>query len=87
MVYAFNKPAIPVDTHVHRISNRLGWVKTKTREQTEQELMKIIPKEYWLDVNEVLVIHGQTVCAPISPFCSKCKIIKYCSRIGVIKSR
>jgi endonuclease-3 len=87
MVYAFNKPAIPVDTHVHRISNRLGWVKTKTREQTEQELMRIIPKKYWLDVNEVLVIHGQTVCAPISPFCSKCKISKYCPRIGVVKSR
>ncbi len=87
MVYAFNKPAIPVDTHVHRISNRLGWVKTKIREQTEQELMRIIPKKYWLDVNEVLVIHGQTVCAPISPFCSKCKISKYCPRIGVIKSR
>jgi endonuclease-3 len=87
MVYAFNKPAIPVDTHVHRISNRLGWVKTKTREETEQELMKIIPKKYWLDVNEVLVIHGQTVCAPISPFCSKCRIRKYCPRIGVIKSR
>lgn len=87
MVYAFNKPAIPVDTHVHRISNRLGWVKTKTREQTEQELMRIIPKKYWLDVNEVLVIHGQTVCAPISPFCSKCKIRKYCDRVGVTKSR
>jgi endonuclease-3 len=87
MVYAFNKPAIPVDTHVHRISNRLSWVKTKTREQTEQELMRLIPRKYWLDVNEVLVIHGQTVCAPISPFCSKCKIRRYCSRIGVAKSR
>lgn len=87
MVYAFNKPAIPVDTHVHRISNRSGWVKTKTREQTEQDLMRIIPKKYWLDVNEVLVIHGQTVCAPISPFCSKCKIRKYCDRVGVTKSR
>lgn len=87
MVYAFNKAAIPVDTHVHRISNRLGWVKTKTREQTEQALMKIIPKRYWLDVNEVLVIHGQTTCTPISPFCSKCSVRKYCPRIGVGKSR
>ena len=87
MVYAFNKPAIPVDTHVHRIGNRLGLVRTKKRDQTEQELMRIIPKKYWLDVNEVLVIHGQTVCAPISPFCSKCKIRKYCPRIGVTKSR
>ena len=78
LVYAFGKPAIPVDTHVHRISNRLGWVKTKTREETEQELMKIIPKKYWLDVNEVLVIHGQTVCKPIRPWCEKCNITKYC---------
>ncbi|MBN2459733.1 endonuclease III [Candidatus Woesearchaeota archaeon] len=78
MVYAFNKPAIPVDTHVHRISNRLGWVNTKTREQTEQELMRIIPKKYWLDVNEVLVIHGQTTCKPIRPWCDKCKITLYC---------
>jgi len=78
MVYAFGKPAIPVDTHVHRISNRLGWVKTKTREQTEQKLMKLIPRKYWLDVNEVLVIHGQTVCKPIRPLCEKCKVTRYC---------
>jgi endonuclease-3 len=78
LVYAFHKPAIPVDTHVHRISNRLGWVKTKTREQTEQELMRIIPKKYWLDVNEVLVIHGQTTCRPIHPWCEQCKITTYC---------
>ena len=78
MVYAFGKPAIPVDTHVHRISNRLGWVKTKTPEKTEQELMKIIPKKYWIDVNEVLVIHGQTICRPIGPKCGECKVSKYC---------
>ena len=87
MVYAFNQPAIPVDTHVHRLSNRLGWVKTRTPEQTEQALMKIIPGKYWLDVNEVLVIHGQTTCTPISPFCSECKIRKYCPRVGVITRR
>jgi len=87
MVYAFNKPAIPVDTHVHKIANRLGWVKTKIPEKTEQALMKIIPKRYWLDVNEVLVIHGQTVCTPISPFCSNCTVRKYCLRIGIKKSR
>jgi len=85
MVYAFNKPAIPVDTHVHRISNRLGWVKTKTREQTEQELMKIVPKEHWLDVNEVLVIHGKTVCKPIRPRCEKCNITKYCDYYKIIR--
>jgi endonuclease-3 len=78
LVYAFGKPAIPVDTHVHRISNRLGWVKTKTGEETEQELMRIIPKKYWLDVNEALVIHGQTVCKPIRPWCHECKITRYC---------
>jgi len=79
MVYAFGKPAIPVDTHVHRISNRLGWVKTKTPEQTEQVLMKLIPEKYWLDVNEVLVIHGQTICGPIRPRCDECKVSKYCN--------
>ena len=87
LVYAFNKMAIPVDTHVHRISNRLGWVKTKNREDTEQALMKLIPRKYWMDVNEVLVIHGQTVCNPISPWCSKCQIRKLCPRIGVTSSR
>ncbi|HHE36499.1 MAG TPA: endonuclease III [Candidatus Woesearchaeota archaeon] len=83
MVYAFNKPALPVDTHVHRVSNRLGWVKTKTPERTEQALAKIIPTKYWADVNEVLVVHGQTICTPISPFCSKCGVRKYCARRGV----
>lgn len=78
MVYAFGRPAIPVDTHVHRISNRLGWVKTKTPEKTEQALMKIVPRRYWIDVNEVLVIHGQTVCRPIRPLCEKCKVAKHC---------
>ncbi|MBN2051967.1 endonuclease III [Candidatus Woesearchaeota archaeon] len=78
MVYAFGKPAIPVDTHVHRISNRLGWVQTKTPEQTEQALMKIVPRNLWIDVNEVLVIHGQTICKPIRPWCDECKVSKYC---------
>jgi endonuclease III len=78
MVYAFGKPAIPVDVHVNRISNRLGWVKTKTPEKTEQALMKIIPRKYWIDVNEVLVIHGQTICKPITPLCDKCPVTKYC---------
>jgi len=87
MVYAFDLPAIPVDTHVHKIANRLGWVKTRTPEKTEQALMKLVPKRYWLDVNEVLVIHGQTTCTPISPFCSKCQVRKYCKRVGVKKSR
>lgn len=84
IVYGFNKPAIPVDTHVHRISNRLGWVKTKTPEQTEQELMKKIEKKYWMDINDLFVSHGQNTCKPIRPKCSECKIYRYCKRAGVV---
>ncbi len=87
LVYAFRKPSIPVDTHVHRISNRLGWVKTKTPEKTELALQKIVPKKYWAEVNEHLVTHGQTICVPISPFCSKCPVYKYCGCVGVKVSR
>jgi len=88
MCYGFNKNShIPVDTHVHKIVNRLGWVKTKTPEKTEQELMQIIPKKYWHDLNNLLVAHGQNICVPVSPFCSKCFIRKYCQRIGVMRSR
>ncbi len=83
LVYAYNKPAIPVDTHVHRISNRLGWVRTRMPEQTEQELMKIVPKRYWLLVNEVFVLHGQQICRPIVPMCSRCPVFAYCKRVGV----
>ncbi len=78
LVYGFRKPAIPVDTHVHRISNRLGLVRTKIPEQTETELIKIIPKHYWVAVNELFVKHGQTVCKPIGPKCEICSIKKYC---------
>ncbi len=78
LVYAFRKPAIPVDTHVHRISNRIGLVKTKIPEQTEKELVKIIPEKYWIKINELLVKHGQNICKPIKPQCSKCPIIKFC---------
>lgn len=79
LVYAFEKPAIPVDIHVHRISNRLGLVKTKTPEETEIELMKKIPQKYWLDINDTFVMYGQNICKPISPMCSVCKIRKDCS--------
>ena len=88
MCYGFNKNShIPVDTHVHKLTNRLCWVKTKTPEKTELALMKIIPKKYWHDLNNLLVAHGQNICTPISPFCSKCFIRKYCPRVGVSKSR
>ncbi len=78
LVYAFEKPAIPVDIHVHRISNRLGLVKTKTPEETEQELIKKIPKKFWLEINDTFVMYGQNICKPISPMCKVCKIKKSC---------
>lgn len=79
LVYAFDEPAIPVDVHVHRISNRLGLVKTKTPEETEMELMKKIPKKYWLEINDTFVMYGQNICKPISPMCNVCKIKRKCS--------
>lgn len=87
MVYAHGKNELPVDTHVHRISNRLGWVKTKTPHQTEDALKELVPKKYWYIMNEILVIHGQNICVPISPFCSVCPVRQYCKRVGVTRSR
>ena len=78
LVYAFEKPAIPVDIHVHRISNRLGLVDTKNPEDTEQELMKKIDKKYWIDINDTFVMYGQNICKPISPMCDVCQIKKSC---------
>ena len=78
LVYAFEKPAIPVDIHVHRISNRLGLVDTKNPEETEQELMSKIDKKYWIDINDTFVMYGQNICKPISPMCEVCKIKKSC---------
>ncbi|MGB9124352.1 MAG: endonuclease III [Nitrosotalea sp.] len=79
LVYAFDEPAIPVDTHVHRISNRLGLVKTKIPEETEVELMEKIPKKYWIRINDTFVMYGQNICKPISPMCSVCQIKKECN--------
>ncbi|MBT3814783.1 endonuclease III [Candidatus Woesearchaeota archaeon] len=76
--YAFGKSAVAVDIHVHRISNRLGWVKTGSESETELKLMKILPKELWNKVNMLLVNHGQNVCFPIKPNCKECKIVKLC---------
>lgn len=78
LVYGFGIPAIPVDVHVHRLSNRLGLVKTNTPEQTEAELVKILPKKYWLDINELMVKYGQRKCLPRNPKCKICKIREYC---------
>jgi endonuclease-3 len=87
VTYGFNKPGIAVDTHVHRISNRLGLVKTKNPDETEFCLRKTLDQKYWIPINELLVRHGQAICKPISPMCSKCLIREYCKRVGVGKSR
>ncbi len=76
--YAFHKPAVAVDIHVHRISNRLGWIKTKNEKESEFALMEIVPKDEWINVNRLLVGHGQTTCSPINPKCSECSVSKYC---------
>lgn len=83
----FGIPALCVDTHVHRISNRLGLVNTKTPEETEAALRKILPPEYWIEWSKLLVMLGQNVCVPISPFCSTCPIRTQCQRVGVTRSR
>jgi len=83
----YNIPAICVDTHVHRISNRLGWIRTRSPEETERALAKIIPEREWINLNTTLVTFGQNICLPVSPFCSKCKANKFCKRVGVKRSR
>ena len=79
----FRKAGIAVDIHVHRISNRLGYVRTKTPDDTEMALRKKLPHRYWIIFNDLLVAYGQNLCKPISPFCSRCKISVYCKRVGV----
>ena len=83
----FGKPGICVDIHVHRISNRLGYIKTKTPDQTEKELRDKLPRRYWIDYNFLLVSFGQHLCRPVSPFCSICPVEKYCMKIGVKRNR
>ncbi len=83
----FNIEAICVDIHVHRISNRMGWIATQTPEESEKALEKIMPRKYWIPLNELLVTYGQQICRPISPFCSRCGVYNYCQRIGVERSR
>ncbi|OXU15655.1 endonuclease III domain-containing protein [Sedimentisphaera salicampi] len=84
---AFRKEAICVDVHVHRISNRLGIIETKTPYETEQMLEEVLPKKHWIRYNTYIVAHGQQICKPISPICSQCPITAFCKRIGVEKSR
>ena len=83
----YKKPGICVDTHVHRISNRWGYVKTKTPEKTEFALREKLPKQYWIEYNDLLVSFGQHLCRPISPVCSRCPLSKYCDQIGVTVRR
>ncbi len=78
---------ICVDTHVHRISNRLGYVRTRTPEETEFALRKRLPRRYWIRFNTLLVAFGQNTCRPLSPLCSTCPIARYCDRVGVTRSR
>lgn len=87
LAFAYGKDAIPVDVHVHIISNRLGWVKTKNAEKTEQELVKIIPRKYWKELNAIFVLFGKEICITISPKCSICPINLYCPKINVQRSR
>jgi endonuclease-3 len=83
----FEIPAICVDTHVHRVSNRLGLVATKTVSETEQQLKKLLPKKYWSEFNSLMVMWGQNICVPISPKCSICPLLPLCPQIGVIRHR
>lgn len=78
LVYAFDKPAIPVDVHVHRISNRLGLVSTKTPEQTERELSELVDRRLWTKVNDTFVMYGQNICLPVKPNCKVCDLKKMC---------
>jgi len=83
----YNKPGICVDTHVHRITNRWGYVFTKTPEETEFALREKLPKRYWKEINGLLVAFGQGICRPQSPICSRCSVSKYCKRVGVKRWR
>ncbi len=83
----YGKPGICVDTHVHRISNRLGYVSTKNPDETECALRKKLPVQYWIEYNDLLVTYGQNLCVPVSPFCSRCRLFPYCDRVGVFRSR
>jgi endonuclease-3 len=84
---AFDQPGITVDTHVHRIVNRWGYVKTKTPDETELELREKLPSKYWIEINGLLIPFGQNICRPTNPFCSQCPIYEFCERVGVTKHR
>ncbi len=83
----FGIDAICVDCHVHQIANRLGWIATGTPEESEQELMKVMPRRFWIPLNELLVRYGQVICTPVSPFCSRCPEEATCPKVGVTRTR
>jgi endonuclease-3 len=83
----YGKPGICVDVHVHRITNRWGYIKTQTPEESEAALRKKLPRRYWITFNDLLVPYGQNLCQPVSPFCSRCKLTALCDRVGVTRSR
>jgi endonuclease-3 len=83
----FGKPGICVDTHVHRISNRLGFVRTRHPHATELALRRKLPRRFWIEINDLLVAFGQNVCRPLSPRCSACPVARFCHRVGVDRSR
>ena len=87
LIEAFDRAGVCVDIHVHRISNRCGWLSAKTPDETEMILREILPKKYWKTINALLVLYGQKLCRPVSPFCSCCVIKKHCARTGVQRSR
>jgi endonuclease III len=87
LTLGFRKPGICVDTHVHRITNRWGYVRTPSPDKTEMELRAKLPKRYWIEINDLLVTYGQNLCKPISPHCSICKLRPFCARVGVVLSR
>jgi len=87
LIEAFDLPGICVDIHVHRISNRCGWLASKTPDETETILRKILPPKYWKGLNAQLVLYGQNLCRPVSPYCSRCVIARHCKRAGVERSR
>ncbi|MFQ5668597.1 MAG: endonuclease III domain-containing protein, partial [Candidatus Binatia bacterium] len=87
LTQGFRRPGICVDTHVHRISNRWGYVRTKNPHATERALRRKLPRRHWIEYNDLLVAFGQTICQPVSPWCSRCPIARSCPQRGVSRSR
>lgn len=87
LAFAYGQLVLPIDIHCHRIPNRMGWIKTKTPEETEVEIGKILPKKYWREFNSAFVQFGREICLPVSPKCSECLVRDYCERVGVGRSR